>query len=205
MFQVKQRAANANTGKFARPHLVVSLLTLERSAPRENTNASTSLLLFFSCGDCKTRMVRLRNYTKVTINDSNTCAFSGFHDEAPCLNLRPYKVDHHEVGTGNVEVPTVEGGVRHPNTVAGVGILVDEVGGTDLIGSESQVRHGHRPRLLRVVHEVALREQVGVRSDDLDGGLVRSDGAIAAQRIEDRRTMPRVDMERLVDALTDLL
>src|SRR5262249_60256293 len=62
-------------------------------------------------------------------------------------------------GHGDVEhVPALE----EPELVA-----ADEIGAPYEIGrpdrgwSEAQVRHGDRPRLLRVIHEVALAEAVG--------------------------------------------
>ena len=76
---------------------------------------------------------------------------------------------------------------EQPELVAGdeVGLL-DEVGGADGLGPEAQVRHGDRARLLGVVHEVALGEQVGALADDLDRCLVRADGAVRAESEEHR-------------------
>ena len=64
--------------------------------------------------------------------------------------------------------------------------LFDQVGRIDGFGGEAQVGHGLRAGLLRVVDEVALGEQVGVFPDDLDGALVRADGSVAPQPVEDR-------------------
>ena len=66
-----------------------------------------------------------------------------------------------------------------------VGIL-DEVGRADRFRPEPQVRHRHRTRLLRVVDEVALGEQVGVLADDLHRRLVGPDGAVGAEPEEHR-------------------
>jgi pyruvate-ferredoxin/flavodoxin oxidoreductase len=63
--------------------------------------------------------------------------------------------------------------------------LLDQVGRVDRVRSVPEVRDGHRTRLLRVVDEVALREQVGLISDDLHGGLVGPDGAVTPERVED--------------------
>jgi hypothetical protein len=49
---------------------------------------------------------------------------------------------------------------------------VDEVGRLDRGVGEAQVRHGGRPGLLRVVHEVGLHPPVGALGDDLRGVLV---------------------------------
>ena len=77
--------------------------------------------------------------------------------------------------------------------------IVDEVRRLDRVGSVPQVRDGHRARLLGVVDEVALGVQFGVRTDDLHRGLVRADGAVAAERREDRRPVPCRHTERRVD------
>ena len=63
---------------------------------------------------------------------------------------------------------------------------LDEIGRADGLRPEAQVRHRDRPRLLRVVHEVALREEVGALADDLDRGLVGPDRAVRPQAEEDR-------------------
>ncbi len=47
------------------------------------------------------------------------------------------------------------------------------------------MRHGHRARLLRVIDEVALREQFGFIADDLDRILVGRHRAVGAEAIED--------------------
>ncbi len=64
--------------------------------------------------------------------------------------------------------------------------LADQIRGRDGFGSEPQVRDGHGTGLLRVVDEVALRIAIGLGPDDLHGVLVRADGAVAAQPVEDR-------------------
>ena len=81
-----------------------------------------------------------------------------------------------------------------------VGIL-DEVRRADRLRPEAQVRHRHRTRLLRVVDEVALGEQVGVLADDLHRRLVRPDRAVGAEPEEHRLHLtgrPRV-AEGVVD------
>ena len=62
--------------------------------------------------------------------------------------------------------------------------LVDVVRALDGLVAEAQVAHGHAAGLLGVVLEVGLHELVGVVADDLDGVLVRADGAVAAQTPE---------------------
>jgi hypothetical protein len=61
---------------------------------------------------------------------------------------------------------------------------LDEVGGPDRIGTEAQVRHGDRARLLRVVDEVALGEEVGALPDDLHRALVGADRSVGAEAEE---------------------
>ena len=69
-------------------------------------------------------------------------------------------------------------------------MAADEVGAADQVrganrrGAETQVRHGHRTGLLRVVNEVALRVVIGVFADDLDGVLVGADGAVGPEAVE---------------------
>ncbi len=64
--------------------------------------------------------------------------------------------------------------------------LLDQVRGSDRTWSEAQVRHGDGAGLLRVEDEIALRVQVGVRTDDLDRVAVRADRSVAAQTDEHR-------------------
>ncbi len=75
-----------------------------------------------------------------------------------------------------------------------VGVL-DEVRGADRVGAEPQVRHGDGAGLLGVVDEVALGPEVGVVADDLDALLVRADGAVAAEAVEDGAARARRDRE----------
>ena len=75
-----------------------------------------------------------------------------------------------------------------------VGVL-DQVGRADRLRAEAQVRDGDRARLLRVVDEVALGEQVGALADDLDRRLVGADRAVRAEAEEHRLDLagrPRV-------------
>ncbi len=64
---------------------------------------------------------------------------------------------------------------------------VHEVGGADGARARAQVRDRDRPRLLRVVDEVALHVPIGLLADDLDGVLVGADGAVGAEAVEERR------------------
>ena len=74
-----------------------------------------------------------------------------------------------------------------------------QVGGPDRPLAHTQVRHGDRAGLLRVVDEIALREQIGFLTDDLDRVLVRADGAVGAQTVEHRgRHIFRFGAERCV-------
>jgi len=72
------------------------------------------------------------------------------------------------------------GGVVAGNEVS----LVDVVGRLDSLVTEAQVGNGNTTSLLGVVLEVSLYELVGVVTDDLDGVLVCTDGAVAAQTPE---------------------
>ena len=83
------------------------------------------------------------------------------------------------------------GGLQHVDAfqegelVAGDEVgLGDQVAGADRLGAEAQVGGGDGAGLLRIVDEVALGEVVGLFADDLDGVLVRADGAIRAQSVE---------------------
>ncbi len=62
---------------------------------------------------------------------------------------------------------------------------LDQVGGADRARAEAQMRDGDRAGLLRVVDEVALRVQAGLLGDDLDRVLVRADGPVRAEAVED--------------------
>ena len=59
--------------------------------------------------------------------------------------------------------------------------LVDVVRALYLLVAEAQMADGNAAGLLRVVLEVCLNVLVGVVADDLDGVLVRADGAVAAK------------------------
>ncbi len=56
----------------------------------------------------------------------------------------------------------------------------------DRVGAEPQMRNGLRSRLFGVVDEVALREQVLLAAEDLDGVLVGADSAVRADPEEHR-------------------
>ena len=62
--------------------------------------------------------------------------------------------------------------------------LVDVVRALDGLVAEAQVADGDAAGLLGVVLEVSLHILVGVVADDLDGVLVRADGAVAAEAPE---------------------
>jgi len=64
---------------------------------------------------------------------------------------------------------------------------VDEIGRVDRLLTEAQMADGGCSRLAGVVDEVALRVASRIRSDDLDGVLGRTDGAVRTQTEEDRR------------------
>ena len=62
--------------------------------------------------------------------------------------------------------------------------LIDVVRALDGLVAEAQVADGDAAGLLGVVLEVSLNELIGVVADDLDGVLVRADGAVAAETPE---------------------
>ena len=71
-----------------------------------------------------------------------------------------------------------------------------EVRRADRPRPEAQVRDGDGARLLRVVDEVALREVVRLLADDLDRVLVRADGAVGAEAVEEgAHRVGRLDVE----------
>jgi hypothetical protein len=61
---------------------------------------------------------------------------------------------------------------------------IHEIRRSDGARARSQMRNGDRARLLRVVDEVALGEEVCFLADDLDGVLVGADGAVGAEAVE---------------------
>src|SRR4029450_7486142 len=60
-----------------------------------------------------------------------------------------------------------------------------EVGRADGLRAEAEVRYGLRARLLGVVDEIPLRVQPIIRAENLDGVLVRADGAVRAEAEEE--------------------
>jgi len=65
---------------------------------------------------------------------------------------------------------------------------------------DAEVRHGRRAGLLRIVDEVSLRPAVGLLTDDLDRALVRADGPVRAEAVEDgAHGVALVERERGVD------
>ena len=56
--------------------------------------------------------------------------------------------------------------------------LIDQIGRTNRIRSEAQMRHRHGAGLFRVIHEVALGVVGRSLPDDFDGVLVCPDGSI---------------------------
>ena len=61
----------------------------------------------------------------------------------------------------------------------------DQVRRADRPRPEAEMGDRHRPRLLGVDHEVALRVQFGLLRDDLHGVLVRPDRPVGAEPEED--------------------
>ena len=84
----------------------------------------------------------------------------------------------------------LEGGdhvvLRHIRRVVAGGEVgrVDLVRGLDRRLAKAQVGNGQAAGLLGVVGEIRLSVHVGVVADDLDGVLVRADGAVRAETIE---------------------
>ncbi len=64
---------------------------------------------------------------------------------------------------------------------------VHQVRGSDRLLARAQMRDGDRAGFLRVVDEVALREELGFLADDLDRVLVGADRAVRAEPVEQRR------------------
>ena len=62
--------------------------------------------------------------------------------------------------------------------------VADVVGGADRLLAEAQMALRDAEGLLRVVLEVRLTVHIGRVADDLDGVLVRADGAVAAETPE---------------------
>ena len=62
--------------------------------------------------------------------------------------------------------------------------VMDEIGSADRGRPEAEVGDGLRAGLLRVVDEVSLGVQARVAAEDLDGVLVRADGAVRAEAEE---------------------
>ena len=76
-----------------------------------------------------------------------------------------------------------------------------QVGGPDRPRTETQVGHRLRAGLLRVVDEIALREEVLLGAEDLDGVLVGADGAVRPEAEEHRtHAVRRLDVQRRVVA-----
>ena len=61
----------------------------------------------------------------------------------------------------------------------------DQIGRTDRVRTETKMGDRHRPRLLRVVHEVSLHVEVGFFADDLDRILVGADRSVCSEAEED--------------------
>ena len=62
--------------------------------------------------------------------------------------------------------------------------FVDQVGRVDGLGAEAKMRDGHRARLFGVVNKITLRIIICLRSYDLDGVLVGSDGSVRTETKE---------------------
>ncbi len=73
-------------------------------------------------------------------------------------------------------------------TYAGCGmlrsLLMDQVGGFDLLMTETKVRHGNTAGFLGVIIEVSLCVHIGIVTDDLDGVLVSTYGTVCTQTPE---------------------
>ena len=95
--------------------------------------------------------------------------------------LAVYK--EHTAGLNVADDGEVLGYVRRNVACDKVG-LVDVVRALYLLVAEAQMADGNAAGLLRVVLEVCLNVLVGVVADDLDGVLVRADGAVAAKTPE---------------------
>ena len=100
------------------------------------------------------------------------------------LLRRPLTVDHEHAA--RLDVTDDREALRDVGrVVAGDEVgLVDVVRALDGLVAEAQVADGDAAGLLGVVLEVGLDILVGVVADDLDGVLVRADGAVAAQTPE---------------------
>ena len=61
---------------------------------------------------------------------------------------------------------------------------MDQVGGFDLLMTETKVRHGNTAGFLGVIIEVSLSVHIGVIADDLDGVLVSTYGTVCTQTPE---------------------
>ena len=100
------------------------------------------------------------------------------------LFRRPLTVDHEHAArldvTDNGEALRDVGRVVAGNEVG----LVDVVRALDGLVAEAQMADGDAAGLLGVVLEVGLHILVGMVADDLNGVLVRADGAVAAQTPE---------------------
>ncbi len=62
--------------------------------------------------------------------------------------------------------------------------FLDQVGAVDRVGAEPQMRDGARTGLLGVINKVALRVEIRLFADDLDGVLVGAHGAVGAEAEE---------------------
>ena len=61
---------------------------------------------------------------------------------------------------------------------------MDQVGGFDLLMTETKVRHGNTAGFLGVIIEVSLCVHIGIVTDDLDGVLVSTYGTVCTQTPE---------------------
>ena len=77
---------------------------------------------------------------------------------------------------------------------------LEQIGCADGLRSEAQVRDRRRARLLRVVHEVALRVPTGVVGKNSYGVLVGAYRAVGTQPVEQgAHVVRRLDVERRID------
>ena len=77
--------------------------------------------------------------------------------------------------------------------------LLYQVRGSNRARARAQMGDRRRPRLLRIVDEVALYVQIRLGANNLDGVLVSADGAISTEAIEERcGDIRRLAVERLI-------
>ena len=101
------------------------------------------------------------------------------------LDARPRRVQHERPAVLQRLQHVVAVHVRRVAARQVVGVALYRVLGLDLARPEAHVRDGHAVALMRVENEVALRLQVGVEADRLDGRLAGADRAVGAEPPEE--------------------